>query len=94
MKNEYIEVVKRWQAGETISSEELRANVAAARAARAAAYAAKSAAARAAHAAYFAYSASYAACAARAAAYAAYNTKCVAEADRLVKRYEELTNEK
>ena len=85
MKNEYIEVVKRWLAGEVVSVEALKAN--ADRAADAAddaydayrAGAAARAAARAAH----------------AAAYDADNTDYWAgNVAHWVKRYEEVTNEK
>jgi len=85
MKNEYIEVVKRWQAGEVVSVEALKAN--ADRAADAAddAYAAyrAGAAARAA--------AAYAADAADAAGI--YDAPAAADAACWVKRYEELTND-
>ena len=83
MSNEYIEVVKRWRAGEAISLEELRANARAAADAVDAAYAAAAAAA-------------YAAYAADAvdAAYDAAADEDHYGAGYWVKRYEELTNDK
>tara|TARA_R110002167_G_scaffold184597_1_gene385024 strand:+ start:198 stop:488 length:291 start_codon:yes stop_codon:yes gene_type:complete len=96
MTNEYIEVVKRWLAdNDSVSSEELRANVDAARDdAYAYAYAAvafadhasRAAVRAAATAAHYAYQAANAA-----AANGAAND---ASADHWVKRYEELTNDK
>ena len=82
MKNEYIEVVKRWQAGEVVSVEALKANA--------------DRAADAADDAYAAYRAGAAARAA--AAYAAdaagiYDAPAAADAACWVKRYEELTND-
>ena len=77
MKNEYIEVVKRWQAGEAVSVEELRANAEAAWDAAWDAIA-DDAAEYAAEVAYVA------------AAHAARDADNV---DYWVKRYEELTNE-
>ena len=89
MKNEYIEVVKRWQAGEVVSVEALKAN--ADRAADAAddAYAAYRAGAAARAAARAA--AAYAADAADAAGI--YDAPAAADAACWVKRYEELTND-
>tara|TARA_R110000751_G_scaffold146323_1_gene250296 strand:- start:245 stop:493 length:249 start_codon:yes stop_codon:yes gene_type:complete len=82
MTNEYIEVVKRWRAGEVFSVEALQAN---ADAAIADAYIAGAAA----HAADAARTAFHAA---RAATYG--YTRAAANADYWVKRYEELTNDK
>ena len=95
MKNEYIEVVKRWQAGEYFSDEELRANVARAaytadaasevsRTSAAAVNAAVTAAAM------TAASAANAAHHAARAVYAAAND--AARAEHFIQRYEELTN--
>jgi hypothetical protein len=82
--NKHIELVKKWLADkESVSQRELRVNYYDAADARVAAYAAYTAAADA----YAAYTAAADASAAAAAAVAA-------EADRLVKRYEELTNDK
>ena len=90
MTNEYIEVVKRWRAGEAISLEELRANSVDARAnARAAADAVDAAYAAAAAAAYAAYAAD-----AVDAAYDAAADEDHYGAGYWVKRYEELTNDK
>ena len=85
MKNEYIEVVKRWQAGEVVSVEALKANADRAAGAADDAYAAyrAGAAARAA--------AAYAADAADAAGI--YDAPAAADAAYWVKRYEELTND-
>ena len=88
MKNKYIEVVKRWQAGEVFSVEALTANAEAANAAWLAARAA-----------YVAADVADAAAAAKAAAawlaYAAAAADAdAADTDRLIKRYEELTNDK
>ena len=85
MTNEYIEVVKRWRAGEAISLEELRANARAAYAA----YATERA-----DAAYTANDAVYVTCAATAAQAAANAAAANDAADYWVKRYEELTNGK
>ena len=98
MSNEYIEVVKRWQAGEVFSIEALRAN---AEAAEAAAEAADDWAFvvrhdhsnRVAHAAKDDAHAARAATAAASAAYPAARADADA-ADYWVKRYEELTNGK
>ena len=81
MKNEYIEVVKRWLAGEEVSVEELRANAEAAADAADAARAADAAA----------YAAEYAAEVAYVAA--AHAARDADNVDYWVKRYEELTNE-
>ena len=83
MKNEYIELVKKWQAGEYFSDEELRANADAAYAA----YADVDVDADA-----DSYAAADAADAARAASDAA--RADAYGADYWVKRYEEETNEK
>ena len=84
MANEYIEVVKRWRAGEAISLEELRANAEAAYAASAAVDAVDAT---------YAYAAWAAYAAAVDAASAASDADARA-ADHWVKRYEELTNGK
>ena len=88
MTNKYIELVKRWQAGEVFSEEALRVNADAACAAHAV-YNARAADA--------ADAAADAADAAKATAYAAdaacaADTAYAADADYWVKRYEELTN--
>ena len=87
MKNKYIEVVKRWQAGEVFSVEALRAN---AEAAEAAAEAADDWAfvVRHDHSNRVAHAAKDDAH----ALWAAYDDAAVA--DKWVKRYEELTNDK
>jgi len=91
MTNEYIEVVKRWQAGEYFSDEELRANVDAARDdayAYAYAYAAVAFADHASRAAaHYAYQAAH-------YAYQAADAYASEGADKWIKRYEELTNER
>ena len=92
MKNEYIEVVKSWLAGEVVSVEALKAN--ADRAAAAYDAAADDALYADDDALYAALYAAYAA-AAYAAAYAADDDDAdAADADYWVKRYEELTNDK
>ena len=101
MTNEYIEVVKRWQAGEHFSASTLKANADAAEDAAKARFvaagyaAADAAAADAAYAADVA-AAAYVAAKARFVA-AAYDARAAADATnvaQLVKRYEELTNDK
>ncbi len=78
MKNEYIEVVKRWlEDRSSVSSEELRANASAAFGDASSDYASRA----------DAYAAAYSAYSADAADAAAY----AAESDYWVKRYEELT---
>ena len=97
MKNEYIEVVKRWLAGEVFSAEALRANTDTARDTSRAAADAADAAAAAVAAADAADAAAYAAYAAAAAVDAAVDAADAAAndaADYWVKRYEELTNDK
>ena len=109
MKNEFIEVVKRWIAGEEVSQTELEDNAEDAEAARLAAdaYFAEYCAADAAYAdalaaAYAAWLAARAANVAyitrwaedEAAAYVAYVAAAYVEAEQLVKRYEELINDK
>ena len=87
MTNEHIEVVKRWQAGEDVSHEALKANAYNAEAAYvAAARAANAAAVNAARAAYAAARAAYT------DEYAAARAADAAGADYWVKRYEELSN--
>ena len=104
MSNEYIELVKKWSAGEEVSGEQLRANADAAwkvyvdaeAAATNAVAANASAAARAAHAAAEATSAAAYAASAASAAYDAADDATGGDAygaDYWVKRYEELTNE-
>ena len=83
MKNKYIEVVKRWQAGEAITLKELGANAEAAYVAAAAAEAAAEVAIDAAAAEAAAAEAAAAACAADPKAYAA-----AADVDFFVKQYE------
>jgi hypothetical protein len=80
MTNEYIEVVKRWQAGDVVSVEALKANAARARDAEAALWDEENLT-HAAAAAYAAY---------RAAVAAAHGAASVAY---WIERYEELTNE-
>ncbi len=91
MTNEYIELVKKWQAGEEVSQTELEDNAEAAEAAwdaaKADAYCWAEAAITAAVASHTA-----ARAAARAAALTAKAAKEAADADHWIKRYEELTN--
>ena len=85
MTNKYIEVVKRWQAGEEVSQTELEDNAAAAWAASDA---------NADSAAEVASAAWVVARAAEAAHVAAARAVDSADVEQMVKRYEELTNEK
>ena len=87
--NKHIEVVKRWQAGEEVSVEALKANADAAWAAYAAAADGADAAA------YVAADAAEAAYVAADAGYVAYADAAASVAvEKLVKLYEEMTNDK
>ena len=91
MTNEYIEVVKRWKAGEVFSVQELMANAEAAADAEDALWDDEDASHATAAAAYAAYRAARAALATIADAYIG---AAADDADHWVKRYEELTNAK
>ena len=94
MKNEYIEVVKRWRAGEVFSGEQLKANAVAASAGEYAARAADCAFRAYAYAAVEVASGILGADAVDAVDAAAYAADAADAADYWVKRYEELTGEK
>ena len=87
MTNKYIEVVKRWKAGEVFSAQELMANAEAAADAEAALWDDENPS-HAAAAAYAAYRAALATIA------DAYTGAAADDADHWVKQYEELTNDK
>tara|TARA_R110002167_G_scaffold28211_1_gene95245 strand:- start:76 stop:330 length:255 start_codon:yes stop_codon:yes gene_type:complete len=84
MTNEYVEVVKRWRAGEAVSPEQLRAN--ADRAADAAWQVSVAAEAD--------DYAAYAAASAYAAAASAAAANDATRAEHFIQRYEEMTNDK